>query len=86
MFVSAYGAEARQPGARARWRRRASMSAAASCATSCRPIQRDDTFMQAFLAKAPMNGLVQRIPVKLILNAETGIPCHAVHAQSLVRG
>jgi glucokinase len=49
-------------------------------------IQRDDPFMRAFLAKAPMDGLVQRIPVKLILNADTGILGAAVHAQSLTRG
>ena len=49
-------------------------------------IQRDDTFMRAFLAKSPMNGLVQRIPVKLILNPETGILGAAVRAQSLARG
>jgi glucokinase len=49
-------------------------------------IQRDDTFMRAFLAKAPMDGLVQRIPVKLILNADTGILGAAVRAQSLARG
>jgi glucokinase len=46
----------------------------------------DDTFMRAFRAKAPMEALQLRIPVKLILNAETGILGAAVHAQSLVRG
>jgi glucokinase len=49
-------------------------------------IQRDDTFMRAFLAKPPMDGLLQRIPVKLILNPETGILGAAVRAQSLARG
>jgi len=49
-------------------------------------IQRDDTFMRAFRAKAPMEALLLRIPVKLILNAETGILGAAVHAQSLTRG
>ena len=42
--------------------------------------------MRAFLNKAPMSSLVQRIPVKLILNAETGILGAAVRAQSLTRG
>jgi glucokinase len=49
-------------------------------------IQRDGAFMQAFLAKPPMDALVKRIPVRLILNADTGILGAAVHAQSLVRG
>src|SRR5688572_29473277 len=43
-------------------------------------IQRGDTFMRAFLAKPPMEALLLRIPVKLILNAETGILGAAVHA------
>jgi len=49
-------------------------------------IQRDGTFMQAFLSKPPMEALHRRVPVRLILNAETGILGAAVHAQSLVRG
>jgi glucokinase len=49
-------------------------------------IQRDGTFMQAFLSKPPMDALLRRVPVRLILNAETGILGAAVHAQSLVRG
>jgi glucokinase len=49
-------------------------------------IQRDSTFMDAFLSKAPMDGLLRRIPVRLILNAETGILGAAMHAQSLSRG
>jgi glucokinase len=49
-------------------------------------IQRDGTFLQAFLSKPPMEALLRRVPVRLILNAETGILGAAVHAQSLVRG
>jgi glucokinase len=49
-------------------------------------LQRDDTFMRAFLSKPPMDALLLRIPVKLILNEETGILGAAVRAQSLVRG
>lgn len=49
-------------------------------------IQRDDTFIRAFRAKAPMDALALRIPVKLILNDETGILGAAVRAQSLARG
>jgi glucokinase len=49
-------------------------------------IQRDGTFMQAFLSKPPMEALLRRVPVRLILNAETGILGAAVRAQSLARG
>ena len=49
-------------------------------------IQRDATFMDAFLSKPPMDTLLRRIPVRLILNADTGILGAAVHAQSLIRG
>jgi len=49
-------------------------------------IQRDGTFLEAFLAKAPMDGLLRRVPVRLILNADTGILGAAVHAQSLSQG
>jgi glucokinase len=49
-------------------------------------IQRDDTFMRAFLSKPPMEALLRRIPVRLILNEDTGILGAAVRAQSLVRG
>ena len=49
-------------------------------------IQQDPTFMDAFLSKAPMDALLRRVPVRLILNADTGILGAAVHAQSLVRG
>jgi len=47
-------------------------------------IQKDDAFMRAYLAKAPMDALVARMPVHLILNAEAGLLGAAVHAQSLV--
>ncbi len=47
-------------------------------------IQAGNAFLEAFLAKAPMDGLLARIPVRLILNAETGLLGAAVHAQSLL--
>jgi glucokinase len=85
MFVSAYGAEAGNLALRTL--ATAGLFVGGGIVRHILPaIQRDDTFMRAFLAKPPMNGLVQRIPVKLILNAETGILGAAVRAQSLARG
>jgi glucokinase len=85
MFVSAYGAEAGNLALRAL--ATAGLYVGGGIVRHILPaIQRDDTFMRAFLAKAPMDALVQRIPVKLILNADTGILGAAVRAQSLTRG
>jgi len=85
MFVSAYGAEAGNLALRTL--ATAGLYVGGGIVRHILPaIQRDDTFMRAFLAKPPMSGLVQRIPVKLILNAETGILGAAVRAQSLARG
>lgn len=85
LFVSSYGAEAGNLALRTL--ATAGLYVGGGIVRHILPaIRRDDTFMRAFLAKAPMDGLVQRIPVKLILNADTGILGAAVHAQSLVRG
>lgn len=85
MFVSAYGAEAGNLALRTL--ATAGLYVGGGIVRHILPaIQRSDTFMRAFRAKAPMDALVQRIPVKLILNAETGILGAAVHAQSLARG
>jgi glucokinase len=85
LFVSIYGAEAGNLALRAL--ATAGLYVGGGIVRHILPaIQRDNRFMQAFLAKAPMDGLVQRIPVKLILNADTGILGAAVHAQSLVVG
>jgi glucokinase len=85
MFISIYGAEAGNLALRTL--ATAGLYVGGGIVRHILPaIQRDDTFMKAFLAKPPMNALVLRIPVKLILNADTGILGAAVHAQSLVRG
>jgi glucokinase len=85
MFISVYGAEAGNLALRAL--ATAGVYVGGGIVRHILPaIQRDDTFMRAFLAKAPMDALVQRIPVKLILNADTGILGAAVRAQSLTRG
>jgi glucokinase len=85
MFVSIYGAEAGNLALRTL--ATAGLYVGGGIVRHILPaIQRDRTFMDAFLAKAPMDALVARIPVKLILNGETGILGAAVHAQSLAQG
>jgi glucokinase len=85
MFVSAYGAEAGNLALRTL--ATAGLYVGGGIIRHILPaIRRDSAFMTAFLSKAPMGALVRRIPVRLILNAETGILGAAVHAQSLVRG
>jgi glucokinase len=42
-------------------------------------------FMDAFRAKPPMNRLVERMPVSIVLNRQTGLLGAAVYADSLVR-
>ena len=85
MFISVYGAEAGNLALRTL--ATAGLYVGGGIVRHILPaIQRDDTFMRAFLAKPPMSALVQRIPVKLILNEETGILGAAVRGQSLARG
>ena len=85
MFISVYGAEAGNLALRTM--ATAGLYVGGGIVRHILPaIQRDDTFMRAFRAKAPMEALQLRIPVKLILNAETGILGAAVRAQSLARG
>ena len=85
LFVSAYGAEAGNLALRTL--ATAGLFVGGGIVRHILPaIQRDGRFLQAFLDKSPMHALVQRIPVKLILNAETGILGAAVRAQSLARG
>ena len=47
------------------------------------PALRDGRFMRAFLDKAPMDALVARIPVRVILNPQAGLLGAAVAAQEL---
>jgi glucokinase len=85
MFISVYGAEAGNLALRTL--ATAGLYVGGGIVRHILPaIQRDDTFIRAFRSKAPMEALLLRIPVKLILNAETGILGAAVHAQSLARG
>jgi glucokinase len=85
MFVSIYGAEAGNLALRTL--ATAGLYVGGGIVRHILPaIQRDDTFMRAFLSKPPMEALLRRIPVRLILNEDTGILGAAVRAQSLVRG
>ena len=85
LFVSVYGAEAGNLALRTL--ATAGLYVGGGIVRHILPaIQRNGTFMQAFLSKPPMEALLRRIPVRLILNAETGILGAAVHAQSLARG
>src|SRR6185436_15897042 len=79
MFVSAYGAEAGNLALRTM--ATAGLYVGGGIVRHILPaIQRDDTFMRAFRSKPPMEALLLRIPVKLILNEETGILGAAVRA------
>jgi glucokinase len=83
MFVSVYGAETGNLALRAL--PTAGVYVGGGIVRHILPaIQAGSAFLEAFLAKAPMEGLLTRIPVRLILNAETGLLGAAVHAQSLL--
>jgi glucokinase len=47
---------------------------------------RSGGFMTAFLDKAPMADLLTRVPVKVILNAESGLIGAATRANELAQG
>jgi glucokinase len=81
MFVSAYGAEAGNLALRGV--ATAGVFIGGGIAPKIRPALEDGRFMDAFLAKGLMTELVARIPVKVILNPETGLLGAAVAAQEL---
>ena len=81
MFVSAYGAEAGNLALRA-----VTLSGiyiGGGIAPKILPMLRGDLFLDAFRDKGPMATLATRIPVKVILNADSGLLGAAVYAQSL---
>jgi glucokinase len=81
MFVSAYGAEAGNLALRGVTT--SGLYIGGGIAPKILPALRTGTFMEAFLAKAPMTGLLERVPVKVILNPDAGLLGAAVHAQEL---
>ena len=80
LFVSAYGAEAGNLALRTV--ATAGLYVGGGIAPRILPALQAGPFMDAFRAKAPMDGLVSRIPVAVILNARSGLLGAAVHAQA----
>lgn len=82
MFVSAYGAEAGNLALRAV--ATSGLYVGGGIAPKILPALQAGAFMDAFVAKEPMRELLERVPVKVILNPEAGLIGAAVHAQSLI--
>ncbi len=80
-FVDAYGAEAGNLALRTV--ATAGLFVGGGIAPKILPALADGTFMHAFRDKAPLDDLMARIPVKVILHAEPGLLGAAVHAQGL---
>jgi len=78
LFVSAYGAEAGNIGLRVV--ATAGVYVGGGIAPRILPALRNGRFMEAFRAKAPLDGLVSRMPVAVILNPKSGLLGAAVHA------
>jgi glucokinase len=79
-FIEAYGAEAGNLALRTV--ATAGLFVGGGIAPKILPALTEGTFMHAFRDKAPLDGLMARIPVKVILHAEPGLLGAAVHAQS----
>ena len=78
LFVSAYGAEAGNMGLRVV--ATAGVYIGGGIAPRILPALRNGRFMEAFRAKAPLDELVGRMPVAVILNKQSGLLGAAVHA------
>jgi glucokinase len=81
MFVSAYGAEAGNLALRGV--ATSGLYVGGGIAPKILPALQSGAFMEAFLDKAPMRDLLERIPVKVILNPNAGLLGAAVHAQEM---
>jgi glucokinase len=81
MFVSAYGAEAGNLALRGM--ATAGVFVGGGIARKILPALKDGSFMKAFVAKAPMDTLLSKVPVHVILNDEAGLLGAAVCAQRL---
>jgi glucokinase len=84
MFVAAYGAEAGNLALRSM--ATGGVYVGGGIAPKILPAMTNGRFMQAFLHKAPMDDLVRRIPVSVILNQDAVLIGAAVFAASLARG
>ncbi len=78
MFVDAYGAEAGNLALRVV--STGGLFVGGGIALKILPALTDGRFMRAFRAKAPLDALLSSMPVKVILNAETGLLGAAVFA------
>ena len=78
LFVSAYGAEAGNMGLRVV--ATAGVYIGGGIAPKILPALRAGRFMEAFRAKAPLDHLVAKMPVSVILNRQSGLLGAAVHA------
>jgi glucokinase len=83
LFVSAYGAEAGNIALRTV--ATAGVYIGGGIAPKILPALKSGLFLQAFLAKSPMDELIQSIPVSVILNADAGLLGAASHAQHISR-
>jgi glucokinase len=83
MFVSAYGAEAGNLALRAV--ATAGLFVGGGIAPKILPALQTSTFMEAFQAKDPLRDLVEKVPVKVILNPDAGLIGAALRAQELMR-
>ena len=84
MFVSAFGAEAGNLALRGM--ATSGLFVGGGIAPKILPALQTGLFMDAFLAKEPMRELLERVPVKVILNPEAGLLGAAVRAQELAAG
>lgn len=78
LFVEAYGAEAGNLALRTM--ATGGVFVGGGIAPKILPALDDGRFLRAFLAKAPFEALMARIPVKVILHPEAGLLGAAVHA------
>ena len=83
MFVSAFGAEAGNLALRGV--ATAGVFIGGGIAPKILRALRQGAFMEAFLAKSPMEALLARMPVKVIVHTDAGLLGAAVHAQDLLR-
>jgi len=81
IFVEAYGAEAGNAALRSV--ATAGVFIGGGIAPKILPALTDGRFLTAFRDKGAMRGLVESVPVKIILNAEAGLLGAAVHAADL---
>jgi glucokinase len=83
LFTSAYGAEAGNMGLRVV--ATAGVFVGGGIAPKILPALQDGRFIEAFRAKPPMEHLVAKMPVAVILNKQAGLLGAAVHANGVVR-